>query len=229
MPGAARSLAVIADDLDTLDAQQLRQALRASRAELAFKQAVIDKLTHEMATLRRLKFAARSEAYNAEQQSLLQEALDSDLAAVAAEIEAMQPARGAGDRRTPRREKLPAHLPRREIHHEPSDTHCGCGQPMQRIGEDVAEKLDYQPGVFTVERHIRGKWVDLHYLAHAPHAVFMLVALDERVPHPDCLAKYAAAFFRMSRSSVTRLSSAFRRRSSSVWDVCNCRSGAGTA
>jgi transposase len=30
---------------------------------------------------------------------------------------------------------------------------------MKRIGEDVAEKLDYQPGVFTVERHIRGKWV----------------------------------------------------------------------
>ena len=30
---------------------------------------------------------------------------------------------------------------------------------MKRIGEDVAEKLDYQPGVFTVERHVRGKWV----------------------------------------------------------------------
>jgi transposase len=29
---------------------------------------------------------------------------------------------------------------------------------MKRIGEDVAEKLDYTPGVFTVERHIRGKW-----------------------------------------------------------------------
>lgn len=29
---------------------------------------------------------------------------------------------------------------------------------MQRIGEDVAEKLDYVPGVFTVERYIRGKW-----------------------------------------------------------------------
>jgi hypothetical protein len=23
----------------------------------------------------------------------------------------------------------------------------------------VAEKLDYQPGAFTVERHVRGKWV----------------------------------------------------------------------
>ena len=29
---------------------------------------------------------------------------------------------------------------------------------MKRIGEDVSEKLDYTPGVFTVERHIRGKW-----------------------------------------------------------------------
>ena len=29
---------------------------------------------------------------------------------------------------------------------------------MQRIGEDVAEELDYVPGVFTVERHVRGKW-----------------------------------------------------------------------
>ena len=33
---------------------------------------------------------------------------------------------------------------------------------MKRIGEDVAEKLDYQPGVFTVERHVRGKWVTNH-------------------------------------------------------------------
>jgi transposase len=29
---------------------------------------------------------------------------------------------------------------------------------MHRVGEDVAEKLDYVPGVFSVERHIRGKW-----------------------------------------------------------------------
>jgi transposase len=43
---------VIADDLDTLDAQQLRDALRAARSEVAFKQAVIDKLTHENASMR---------------------------------------------------------------------------------------------------------------------------------------------------------------------------------
>lgn len=90
---------MIAEDLDTLDPEQLRQALRASRAEIAFKQAVIDKLTHENAILKRLKFAAKSEAYNAEQKSLLEETLDSDLAAVAAEIEAMDPStQAAGEK-----------------------------------------------------------------------------------------------------------------------------------
>lgn len=70
--------------------------------------------------------------------------------------------------------------------------------------------------------------VHLYHLAHAPHAVLMLVALDECVLHPDCLAKYAAAFFRMSRSSVTRRSSALRRRSSSACEACAWRSGLGT-
>ena len=140
---------MIADDIDTLDLQELRQRLRQADAQLAFQQSVIDKLTHENAILKRLKFAAKSEAFNAEQKSLLEETLDTDLAAVAAEIEALQGTRPAAEK----------HQARREIHHEPEGTTCGCGEPLRRIGEDVAEKLDYQPGVFTVERHIRGKWV----------------------------------------------------------------------
>ena len=84
--------------IQDLDAQQLRQVVRsliASAAskdrEIAFKQALIDKLTHEMAVLKRLKFAAQSEAFNAEQRSLLEEAIDTDLAALAAEIEQVVP------------------------------------------------------------------------------------------------------------------------------------------
>jgi hypothetical protein len=34
-----------------------------------------------------------------------------------------------------------------------------------------------------------------HHRTHAPYAIFHLVGLDESVLHPDCLAKYAAAFF----------------------------------
>jgi len=60
--------------------------------------------------------------------------------------------------RQPKRATLPFDLPRIEIHREPDSTTCACGCQMQRIGEDVSEKLDYTPGVFTVERPVRGKW-----------------------------------------------------------------------
>lgn len=131
---------MIADDVDTLDPQELRERLRKADAQLAFQKSIIDKLTHENALLKRLKFAAKSEAYNAEQKSLLEETLDTDLAAVAAEIEALQGARPPVERQQARREKLPANLPRREIHHEPENTTCGCGEPLQRIGEDVGPR-----------------------------------------------------------------------------------------
>jgi transposase len=174
--------------VDSLNTEQLRQAVRSLAQQVQFKQTLIDKLTHENAVLKRLKFAASSEAYNAQQKSLLEETLDADLAAVAAEIEALQPSKPAGQKQQPKREKLPAHLPRREIHHEPEDTTCGCGQPMQRIGEDVAEKLDYTPGVFSVERHIRGKWVCAccEKLVQAPVAPHVI---DKGLPTTGLLAQ----------------------------------------
>lgn len=56
------------------------------------------------------------------------------------------------------RQALPASLPRVDIAHEPDNTTCGCGKPLSRISQDVSERLDYVPGVFRVERHIRGVW-----------------------------------------------------------------------
>ena len=82
-----------------------------------------------MAVLKRLKFAAKSEAYSAEQKSLLEETLDTDLAAWPPRSRRSSPP-SQGSRTTskhPKREALPAHLPRREIRHEPENTTCGCG------------------------------------------------------------------------------------------------------
>ena len=56
---------------------------------------------------------------------------------------------------------LPPELPRVDQHHEPTSITCttaGCGCTLKRISEDISEKLDYTPDVFTAERHIRGKW-----------------------------------------------------------------------
>ena len=145
--------------LDDLSAEQLREMTTRLLAELRHSQALNAKLTHENALLKRMKFAAQSERFNAEQRSLLDDEIEADLAAVAVEIELLQPLAAAPEtRQQPKRQPLPAHLPRREIRHELESTTCACGCAMKRIGEDVAEKLDYVPGVFTVERHVRGKW-----------------------------------------------------------------------
>jgi hypothetical protein len=50
---------------------------------------------------------------------------------------------------------------------------------------------------------------------------------NEGVPYPDILAKYAAAFFKISRSSVTHFSSAFRRFISAYWSSAFYRSAGG--
>jgi transposase len=179
--------------LDDLDASQLRELAKRLMAEMRVKQVMIDKLTHEMAVLKRLKFAAQSEAFNAGQQSLLEETIDTDLEALSREIERLAPPSAQErEKKQPKRAPLPAHLPRREIRHEPEFTTCSCGCQMKRIGEDIAEKLDYQPGVFTVERHVRGKWAcaRCQTLLQAPVAPHII---DKGMPTTGLLAQVLVA------------------------------------
>ena len=155
------------DSLDTLSAQQLRtlaaeliEKVGKRDRELHLRQTRIDQLTHEIALLKRFRYGARSEQLHAGQASLLEESVDADLAAIETELAALQDtAPERKSRQQPKRAALPAHLLRTEIHHEPENLTCACGCLRSRIGEDVSEKLDYTPGVFTVLRHIRGKWV----------------------------------------------------------------------
>jgi transposase len=65
---------------------------------------------------------------------------------------------------------------------------------MKRIGEDVAEKLDYVPGVFTVERHIRGKWAcaKCETLVQAPVDAHVI---DKGIPTTGLLAQVLVAKF----------------------------------
>jgi len=61
-------------------------------------QTVIEKLTHEIPQLKRLKFAKRSEQMNPEQASLLDDLIDTDIAAIDAELQALQIAPAATEK-----------------------------------------------------------------------------------------------------------------------------------
>lgn len=198
-----QALLALMSELSGKDEQLRDKAVELERAqrEAAFKQTLIDKLTHEMAVLKRLKFAATSEKFcaglSAEQKSLLEETLDGDIAEVTGEIERVtgnNKGKDEKDKEQPKRQPLPAHLPRREMHHEPESTVCSCGCQMKRIGQDVSQKLDYEPGVFTVEHHVRGKWACAHCekLVQAPVAPHII---DKGIPTASLLAQVLVAKF----------------------------------
>ena len=189
-----------APQLEQMDAEALRvfaAQLMVENAEIRrdndWKTLRISQLTHEMAVLRRIKFAARSEAFNAEQRQLFEETLDADLEAVALELEALKsPEEPTTPKSAPRRAALPVDLPRSEVAHEPESTICACGCAMKRTGEDISEKLDYTPGTFSVERHIRGKWVcaQCETLTQAPVPAHII---DKGLPTTGLLAQVLIA------------------------------------
>jgi transposase len=170
-----------------------RDALLASRnEELKRKQLRIDQLTHEMATLKRWRYGRHSEQLDAVQRSLLDESIDADIEAISLEIESLKERPSSTPKAKPRRVALPASFPRREIHHEPEHTQCSCGCSLERIGEDVSERLDYTPGVFEVERHVRGKWVcrRCERLTQAPIPAQII---DKGIPTASLLAQVLIA------------------------------------
>lgn len=136
------------------------QDILKKEVEIKFKSNYITQLKQEIAILRRFRFGKKSEQIPSTQLSLLDEAVDEDIAAIEEELEILAPTPAKEKtKQKPKRAALPAELPRIEIRHEPHSDTCSCGCTMQRIGEDISEKLDYVPGVARVERHIRGKWV----------------------------------------------------------------------
>ena len=170
------------------------EAIESLKRELLFKTTRIEQLTYELARYRRIRFDRSSEKLDPAQASLLEESLDSDLAAIEAELERLRDEPKTSPKQTPRREALPAHLPRVAVHHEPESTTCSCGCELKRIGEDISEKLAYEPGVFTVERHIRGKWVcaKCQTLTQAPVPPQVI---DKGIATPSLLAQVMVAKF----------------------------------
>ena len=118
-----------------------------------------------IAKLQRWRFGRRSEKLSPNQISLWEEALETEIVAVESELDAVlaESAATKGNpkpvpRRHPGRMKLPDTLARVEVQHHPESCACAqCGAPLEIIGEEITEKLDYVPGHFQVIRHVRPK------------------------------------------------------------------------
>jgi transposase len=173
------------------------QEISKRDAEINWRDAKIEKLTFEMAQLKRVQFGVKSERLNVDQQHLFEEAVSADLAAIEAELNELKASdvpttQALMEKSKPKRAALPANLPRVERHHEPESANCACGCELKRIGEDVSEKLAYEPGQFTVERHVRGKWACLHCktLIQAPVPAEVI---DKGIPTSGLLAHVLVA------------------------------------
>jgi transposase len=142
------------------DRRRARPQISERDEQIKFKDAKLQKLTFELARLKRLKFGAKTEAMTADQRRLFEETLAEDEAALQARIDALRnaktpppPAGEERSKRQPRRSRFPSTCVASSIATSPRSTTCpapDCGRPMVRIGEDVSERLDIVPAEFFV-------------------------------------------------------------------------------
>ena len=148
-------------DLNTLDADTLRELLLATHEQLLSRDHEIEHLMLLIAKLRRMQFGRKSEKIERqiEQLELQLEDLEANRAESVDTAEKQAATANTIPPATkPSRRALPAHLPRETKIHEPAEQACPqCGGTLKKLGEDVSEILEYVPASFKVIRHVRPK------------------------------------------------------------------------
>lgn len=119
-------------------------------------------LQQELANLKRLIFGSKNERFvPSESAPPFQLTLDIQADAVATcsvtKTKKIEYVRNSTQvtREHPGRTKLPEHLERREIIIKPTQVIEGC----KKIGEEITEELEYEPGKLFVNRYVRPKYV----------------------------------------------------------------------
>ena len=121
----------------------------------------VTSLKHELANLKRLIFGSKNERFIPAESTASQLSLDMQAEAVAAcsvtKAQKIEYTRNTTQvtKEHPGRTKLPEHLERREIIIEPAEVTGGC----KKIGEEITEELEYEPGKLFVNRYVRPKYV----------------------------------------------------------------------
>ena len=121
----------------------------------------IDSLKYEIANLKRLIYGSKNERFIPANSTPSQLSLDIQADAIArcsvVKAQKIEYTRNTTEvtKEHPGRAKLPEHLERREIIIEPVEVTEGC----KKIGEEITEELEYEPGKLFVNRYVRPKYV----------------------------------------------------------------------
>ena len=121
----------------------------------------IASLKHELANLKRLIFGSKNERFVPSNSSSSQLSLDIEAEEVAQcsviKAQKIEYIRHTTEikKEHPGRTPLPEHLERREIVIEPWEKTEGC----KKIGDEITEELEYEPGKLFVNRYVRPKYV----------------------------------------------------------------------
>src|SRR6058998_4268363 len=148
--------------LDDLPATA-RALLTTLQEQVRTLQREVAALRHQLDVLCQRLFGKKSERVDPRQLQLALEQLANEPGPVTEPIEMDSgdtPVREHQRRRPTGRRPLPTHLPRRrvEIDVAEADKQCACGHRRTRIGEDVSEKLEYEPASFVVIETVRPKY-----------------------------------------------------------------------
>lgn len=150
--------------MDDAREAHLLQQLRERDAQLAQAKLEIDFLRQKVDALARQLFGKKSEQLDPAQLQLLFQELEAPGPALGKELGPQSPAADSArppHRASPRRERsprLPEHLPVIEEVIEPPQVQAAPAQ-WRRIGEEVTERLDYEPARFLRRRTVRPKYV----------------------------------------------------------------------
>jgi transposase len=133
---------------------QRDELLRLAEAKILYSTLEIENLKMQLARLRRMQFGRSSERLSEAIEQIefkLEEFETSVSVGESAAVSAPRPPR-------PPRKPFPAAFPRQIITHDVGCTCPDCGRSMRRVGEDVAEMLEWVPGRLKVLKHVRAKY-----------------------------------------------------------------------
>jgi len=142
---------------------QLTAALAESSQTIARQRELLDKLTHELALLKRWAFGSRRERFGEDdpRQQKLFEAGEGPAPAAddaADEEESSCPEVADGNRRGHGRKPLPQFLPRKTIEYTLPETQLGCpccGEGREKISQVVSEQLEHTPASLFILEHVQ--------------------------------------------------------------------------